>query len=150
MRLPFKDSNPTEAIKMRAISFPWAIWTVWKVKESPFQFQKNKKTFKKRQFFLAVHELRTIFVLPVYKRTPCAYPSKVFVVRGLLQMEPVLVLLRQAGQHAVENVVVPLLQKCRPCIVGRKKNTTFPIVFYIPEDFDALFLTFPGGTDQPA
>jgi hypothetical protein len=31
-------------------------------------------------------------------------------VGGVLEVEPVLVLLGQAGQHAVEDVVVPLLK----------------------------------------
>ena len=39
-----------------------------------------------------------------------AHPSEVFVVAGILQMQFVLVLLREACQHAVEHVVVPLLR----------------------------------------
>ena len=39
--------------------------------------------------------------------TPPAH--QIFVMRGLLQVEPLLVLLVQPGQHAVEDVVIPLV-----------------------------------------
>jgi hypothetical protein len=53
------------------------------------------------------------------------YSSEILVVGGVFQMEPVLVLLREAGQHAVEDVVVPLLQMSS--FNGHVEKTTFEI-----------------------
>ena len=38
-----------------------------------------------------------------------SHPSEVFVVAGIFEMQLLLVLLGEAGEHAVEDVVVPLL-----------------------------------------